>query len=90
MTSLGFTQLVNCPTRVNNSTSTLIDHIYTSDEVNVLDVLVAPIGLSEHYAIFFCRKINFSLKSNSHKSIKHHSFESFNENGFLNDLSAVP
>ena len=37
-----------------------------------------------------CRKINFSLKSNSHKTIKYRSFKSFNENEFLQDLSAVP
>ena len=90
MTFLGFTQLVNCPTRVTNSTSTLIDHIYTTYEENISDARVAQIGLSDHYAIFCCRKINFSLKSNSHKTIKYRSFKSFNENEFLQDLSAVP
>ena len=90
MKSLGFTQLVNCPTRVTYSTSTLIDHIYTTNEENISDARVAQIGLSDHYAIFCCRKINFSLKNNSHKTIKYRSFKSFNENEFLQDLSAVP
>ena len=30
------------------------------------------------------------MKSNSHKTIKYRSFKSFNENEFLQDLSAVP
>ena len=90
MTALGFTQLVNCPTRVTNSTSTLIDHIYTTNEENISDARVAQIGLSDHYAIFCSRKINFSLKSNSHKTMKYRSFKSFyKENEFLQDLSAV-
>ena len=84
MTSLGLTQLVNSPTRVTNTTSTLIDHIYTSNEEIILDARVSQIGLSDHYAIFCCRKINFTLKSNSHKSIKYRSFKSFDE------LSVVP
>ena len=75
MTSLGLTQLVNSPTRVTSTTSTLIDHIYTSNEENILDTHVSQIGLSDHYAIFCCRKINFSLKSSSHKSIKYRSFK---------------
>ena len=81
MTSLGITQLVNCPTRVTNSISTLIDHIYTTNEENTSDARIAQI--SDHYAIF-------SLESNSHKNIKYRSFKSFNENEFLQDLSAVP
>ena len=67
----------------------MIDHIYTSNEENILDARVAQIGLSDHYAIFCCRKINFSLKRNSHKSIKYRSFKNFDENAFLQDLLAV-
>ena len=93
MTSLGLTQLVNSPTRVTSTTSTLIDHIYTSNEENTLDTHVSQIGLSNHYAIFCCRKINFphfSLKSSSNKSIKYRSFKSFDENAFFQDLSVFP
>ena len=82
--------LINSPTRVTSATSTLIDHIYTSNEENILDARVSQIGLSDHYTIFGCRKIKFSLKSNSHKSIKYHSFKSFKENVFIQDLAVVP
>ena len=90
MTSLGFTQLINCPTRVTETTSTLIDHIYSSNEENISSVRVARLGISDHFAILCCRKTNFSLKGNAHKSIKYRSFKSFDENAFLHDLSAVP
>ena len=90
MTSLGFTQLIHEPTRVTNSTSTLIDHIYTSNEENISEAHVAQLGVSDHYAIFCNRKIDCILKRNSHKSIKYRSFKSFDEIAFLNDLLAVP
>ena len=90
MTSLGFTQLIHEPTRVTNATSTLIDHIYTSNEENISEAHVAPLGVSDHYAIFCNRKINCILKRNSHKSIKYRSFKKFDEIAFLNDLLAVP
>ena len=40
MTSLGFTQLINCPTRVTETTSTLTDHIYSSNEKKTYHALV--------------------------------------------------
>ena len=90
MTSLSFTQLINCPTRVTETTSTLIDHIYSSNEENISSARVARLGISDHFAILCCRKTNFSLKGTAHKSIKYRSFKSFDENAFLHDLSAVP
>ena len=90
MTSLGFTQLIHEPTRVTNATSTLIDHIYTSNEENISEAHVAQLGVNDHYAIFCNRKINCILKRNSHKSIKYRSFKNFDEIAFLNDLLAVP
>ena len=56
MTSLGLTQLINSHTRVTNTTSSLIDHIYTSYEENILDAHVSQIGLSDHYAFFVAEK----------------------------------
>ena len=89
MTSLGFTQLIHEPTRVTNATSTLIDHIHTSNEENISEAHVAQLGVSDHYAIFCNRKINCILKRNSHKSIKYRSCKNFDEIVFLNDLLAV-
>ena len=47
-------------------------------------------GISDHYAIFCNRKVNFSFKKNSHQSIKYRSFKHFDDNAFLTDLFAAP
>ena len=46
--------------------------------------------VTTYWTLRIHKKNNFSLKSNSHKTIKYRSFKSFNENEFLQDLSAVP
>ena len=88
--SLGFSQLVTQTTRVTNNSSCLIDHIYLSDEDNLSKVHVCPAGISYHFAMFCNRKINASLKKNSHKSITYRSFKHFDETEFLHHLQLVP
>ena len=51
-TSLGFSQLVCEPTRVTDTSSTLIDHIYSNFDENITSVHVSKIAVSDHYAIF--------------------------------------
>ena len=60
-TSLGLRQLVTQPTRVTDTSST---YLYSSNEKNLSNVHVAELGISDHYAIFCNRKVNFSLKKN--------------------------
>ena len=55
---LGLTQMISQPTRVTPNSQTLIDHIYTSTEENILFVSVKELTISDHYAIFGNRKIN--------------------------------
>ena len=88
--SLGLSQLVTQPTRVTNNSSCLIDYIYLSDEDNLSKVHVCPVGISNHFAMFCSRKINASLKHNSHKSITYRSFKHFDETEFLHDLQLIP
>ena len=67
--TLGLTQLVSNHTRVTNSASTLIDHMYTNTEDNINKVNVFKSTISDHYAIFGNRKINASpnkFSSNNH------------------------
>ena len=67
--SFGLSQLITEPTRVTSITSTLIDHIYASNEDYISAADVKSLGVSDHFAIFCNRKVNFSLKKKSHKSI---------------------
>ena len=88
--SLGLSQLVTQPTRVTNNTSTLTDHIYSTNEDNLSKVCVCQIGISDHFAVFCNRKINSTFKSNSHKSITYRLFKHFAETNLLSDLALLP
>ena len=88
--SLGLSQLVTQPSRVTNNSSSIIDHIYSSDEDNLSKVHVCQTGISDHFAVFCNRNINANLKKNSHKSITYRSFKHLDEIEFLHDLQLVP
>ena len=65
-TSLGLSQLICDPTRVTETSSTLIDHIYTNFDKNIANVHDCKIGISDHYAVFGNRTLNNCVKSNTH------------------------
>ena len=63
-TSLGLSQLVRNPTRTTETSSSLIDHIYTNCEENISRVHVGNFSLSDHFnAIFGNRKLNVQIKN---------------------------
>ena len=83
-------QQIHNPTRVCDSTSTLIDHIYTNSESKISNANVSPSGVSDHFPIL----CTFLLKvpkpfNNSHVTIETRSFKHFDLNAFLNDLSTI-
>ncbi len=84
----GLHQLIETATRETTSSSTLIDHIATTNKLNVVESGVRHIGLSDHYLIYMVRKFNGSLHK-QHKSILTRSMKNFDETQFLNDLLSV-
>ena len=88
--SLGFDQLVCDPTRVTDTSSTLIDHIYTNSEENIANVHVCKISISDHYAIFGNRKQTNCIKSNTQQTITFRSFKNFDESRFISDMHDKP
>ena len=54
--SLHLSQLIKSPTRVQAKSSTLIDHIYASQEHHVIKSGVLEVGLSDHSLIYMVRK----------------------------------
>ena len=90
ITSLGLSQLVCDPTRVTDTSSTLIDHIYTNFNKNVAHINVCKMSISDHYAVFGNRKLKNCVKSNAHQTITYRSFKNFDESRFINDMHAVP
>ena len=82
-------QLVNKPTRVTSSSSTLVGHIFTSHPAKVRNVDVPKIGLSDHYPTCVVFKNNFGTKR-CHSTIKYRSFKNFDQKQFLDDLNQCP
>ena len=57
--SYGLSQVSNLPTRMTNTSASLIDHIYTSGEQVVKDICVSNISLSDHAPVGITWKSNF-------------------------------
>ena len=86
----GLVQLVNVPTRVTKTSSTIIDHIYTSCPEIVCDISVPCVNLSDHYPVVLTLSHKqFHYIAAKHKTIRYRSFSKFNENDFINDLSQI-
>ena len=91
MNSHGMSQHVKEATRVvPNVSSTLIDHIYSNFSENIQFVDAPKIGLSDHYPIFFTRKVNSHIPKATHHTIKYRSFKNFDEAKFNEDLKSIP
>ena len=63
--SHGLVQLVSRPTRITDSSATLIDHVYTNNIENVISCNIITLDLSDHLAIH----TKVSLDSNSNRLI---------------------
>ena len=80
--SHGLVQLVSRPTRITDSSATLIDHVYTNNVDNVISCNILTLDLSDHLAIH----TKLSLNSNCNRLIidkqtadKKKEFRIFNE-----------
>ena len=83
-------QLVDKPTRVTHTSSTIIDHIYTTCPSKVRDIMVPCVALSDHFPITLTLgQKYFQYNAATHNTIKYRSFTKFNETDFLNDLSLI-
>ena len=71
----GLTQLVSEATRVTPDSSTLIDHIYSNCPENVTSINVPKIGLSDHFPVFFTRKMHVQPAKRAHYTITYRSFK---------------
>ena len=80
-------QIINEPTRVPLTTSTLIDHISTSYIDNILESGVHKVSMSDHYMVFCKRKLNAG--HGGHKMVVPRNMKHFNESAFLADISRI-
>lgn len=84
----GFTQVVNEPTRVSSTASTLIDPIFVSDKNLVVNSQVVNADEISDHRLAFCE---LSIKINKFKSkfVTFRDFKNFNYQNFYTDLISV-
>ena len=89
MFSSGYLQIINHPTRVahhaNNSSATLIDHIWTNRNLDFYNCGIITTHISDHFAPFCF--IDHSNNENGPQYIKTRNFSDENINSFRNFLS---
>ena len=83
------TQLVTNPTRITQSSSTLIDHVYTSNPESISECFVPSYSISDHFPVCFSRKINCKISKNEHITTTYRCFKTFNETQFQHDLASA-
>ena len=86
----GLKQLIDEPTRITPSTSTLIDLIFTSHQDNVICSGVSHVGISDHSLVYVYRKISIPAPSKGINLINYRQFKHFNSTNFRNDILAQP
>ena len=71
-------EIINEPTRVTSSTSSLLDHILTNSGWKVSQKGVIDVGLSDHQLIYCTRKI-LRAKQNTYNQIRVRSFKNYTQ-----------
>ena len=69
--SFDLQQLVTKPTRVTDTTATVIDHIYISDGLEVQEVSVPEVSLSDHFPVAMTISNSKTKTDGSHKVIEY-------------------
>ena len=86
----GLKQLIDEPTRITPSTSTLIDLIFTTHQDNILCSGVSHVGISDHSLVYAYRKISIPPVSKGINLISYRQLKHFNRTNFRNDILAQP
>ena len=61
MESMNFTQLVQCPTRTTEYSSTLIDHVFTNIPGNIIELTIHSYTLRDHFPVAITRTCNHNI-----------------------------
>ena len=82
------TEIIEEPTRITCSTSTLLDHIVTNSSEKVSQKGVIDVGISDHQLIYCTRKIK-RIKHNIHNQIQVRSLNKYSAETFTNALTIL-
>ena len=82
----GLQQLITEPTCITETSSTLIDLIFTNYADRVVCSGVSQIGISDHSLIYVYRKLSLAFPSKGHSTISYRNFTNFNPESFRTDI----
>ncbi|XP_068721569.1 uncharacterized protein [Montipora capricornis] len=84
----GLQQLITEPTRITETSATLIDLIFTNCPDKVLCSGVRHIGISDHSMVYVYRKLAINGQSKGHTNITYRNFRSFDRDKFRSDVAS--
>ena len=76
-------QLVKHSTCVTETSSSIIDHAYTTDLGNITECFVPSYAISDHFPICFTRKVNCKIPKTEHIMTSYWCFKTFDDQHFL-------
>ena len=79
-------QLIDTPTRITNTSSTLIDVIFTNCQNNIVSTGVSHVSLSDHSLVYAFRKISINSPK-GHSTLTYRKFKNFDSARFCYDIS---
>ena len=85
LASNGYYRLITLPTRVNDVSSTLIDHFITNDHKNSIFPGIVKTDLTDHYPIF-CSINTFTFSNKLNQQMYKRDLLNFNVENFCEDL----
>ena len=80
-------QLITESTRITPTTSTLIDHVYTTAQANISESFVSDISISDYLPVCVTRRVSSNISKKEHISASYRSFKHFDEDLFLQELT---
>ena len=84
----GLKQIIDSPTRVTKTSSTILDHILTNSKDKISQFGVIDVGLSDHQLIYCTRK-TVKPKYNTKTRIKYRSLKHYKTETFLEKLKLI-
>lgn len=84
-------QCISLPTRINFTSCTLIDHIYSNDPTHLTEICVPSCGISDHNPICVTwNKRGIKQCNPNHTVISFRSYKHFDLSSFHEDLASAP
>ena len=73
----GLQQLIEEPTRITESSSTIIDLIFTNVPDNVVSSGISHVGISDHSLVYAFRKLFTGTSNKGHTTVSYRNFKNF-------------